>query len=79
MQVERTFTAGKFKYSLYASDEVFYDSGAKDWTRNRFLVGFTHKISPKYTIDLYGGRQNDGRVKPGNWNILGLAFKIRLK
>jgi hypothetical protein len=79
LQVERTFTAGKFKYSLYTSDEIFYDSGAEAWTRNRFLAGFTHKISPNYAIDLYGGRQNDGRVKPGNWNIIGTALKIRLK
>lgn len=79
LQIERNFAARKFKYSLYASNEIFYDSGAKDWTRNRFLVGFSHKISPKFTIDLYGGRQNDGRIRPGNWNIIAVTLRVRLK
>ena len=79
LQVERNVNVKKFKFSVYVSDEVFYDSGAKAWTRNRFLAGITHKFSPRYAIDFYGGRQNDGRTRRGNWNIIGTALKIRLK
>ncbi len=78
LQIEHSFTKRKFKFSLYANDEVFYDSGATAWTRNRFLVGFIHKFSEHYSIDIYGGRQNDGRVKPGNWNILGTILRVQL-
>ena len=77
LQIERTFNLGKLNFNGYLSDEVFYDSGSKGWTRNRFLAGFTHKFSPRYALDVYSGRQNDGRTKPGNWNIIGATLKIR--
>ena len=78
IQIEHTFSKGDFKFNLYATDEVFYDSGAEAWTRNRFLIGFTHKVSPRYTLDIYSGRQNDGFVNPGNWNIIGVAMRISI-
>lgn len=76
IQIERNFITNNFKYSLYFSNEISYDSATKGWTRNRALVGFTHRFNQKLLLDIFGGRQFDGRSRPGNWNIVGSILRI---
>lgn len=69
---------GKFEFEGFVADEVFYDSVASDWIRNRFYVGGGKKINPHLFLELYFVRQNDGRAHPGNINALGSTVKVRL-
>ena len=78
LQVERPFRIGKVGVQLFASDEVFYDSGARAWTRNRFTVGGNHAFNKHFTGELYYMRQSDGRSRPGDLHVIGTNFKFRL-
>ena len=60
------------------ADEVFYDSLASAWIRNRFYIGAAKKINEHFTLELYYVRQNDGHSRPVDINALGSIFKFRL-
>lgn len=66
------------KTKWFVADEAFYDSRTEKFSRNRFSVGITKEISKELTLDLYYTRQNDGFSHPGDLNILGSTWKIRL-
>lgn len=63
---------------FFATEEVFYDSILKKFSRNRFSVGVTKTLSKKLSLDLYYMRQNDGYAHPGDLNIIGTSWKIKL-
>ena len=44
--------------------------------RNRFGVGASHVFNKHFTGDLYVMRQNDGRTRPGNINIIGTVLRL---
>jgi len=60
------------------SDEFFYDWSVNDWVRNRFAVGVNHTFNKHFTLDTYVMRQNDGRSRPGDLNIIGTTWRIKL-
>ncbi|KXK04749.1 MAG: hypothetical protein UZ17_ACD001000752 [Acidobacteria bacterium OLB17] len=62
----------------FVTAEAFYDSKPKKWNRTRFSVGISRKLSKKLTLDLFYTRQNDGYSHPGDLNIIGTAWKLRL-
>lgn len=66
------------KAKFFATEEVFYDSILKKFSRNRFSVGVTKTLSKKLALDLYYMRQNDGYAHPGDLNIIGTSWKIKL-
>jgi hypothetical protein len=76
--VEHPFDVNKQKFTLFVSDEVFYDWSLRDWVRNRFAVGVSHVFNKHFTLDLYYLRQNDGRSRPGDLNIVGSLWRFRL-
>ena len=78
MQLEHPVKLGKVEVSAYVADEVFYDSIAKAWIRNRIFVGASKKINKHFTLDLYYVRQNDSHSHPGDINALGTTFKFYL-
>ena len=78
LQVEHPIKIGKTALQLFASDEVFYDWSVNEWVRNRFAVGVSRKFNNTFTGDVYYMRQNDGRSRPGNLNIIGVTYRIRL-
>lgn len=78
LQFEYPVSLGSLKLRLFASDEVFYDWGAKSWVRNRFSAGASKTFNKHFTFDLYYMRQNDGRSRPGDLHVLGTTYKIRL-
>lgn len=77
-QLEHPFRVAKLKFSLFVSDEVFYDWSFRAWVRNRFAVGANHVFSKHLNVDLYYLRQNDGRARPGDINVIGTTWRIRL-
>jgi hypothetical protein len=78
IQIEHPLKVGKTSVQLFASEEVFYDWSVDDWVRNRFAVGVSRKFNQHFTGDLYYMRQNDGRSRPGDLNIIGVTYRIRL-
>lgn len=63
---------------FFVSDEVFYDWSLKRWSRNRFTLGLGKAINKKFGLDVYFMRQNDGTTRPGDLNIIGTTWKVRL-
>ncbi len=66
------------KAKFYLTEEVFYDSILKKFSRNRFTVGITKTLNKKLSLDLYYMLQNDGYTHPGDLNVVGISFKIKL-
>ena len=78
LQLEHPFKIGKTKFVWLVNDEVFYDWSLHDWVRNRFAVGVNHTFNKHFTLDTYVMRQNDGRSRPGDVNVIGTTWRIRL-
>ncbi len=71
---EKIITKAKF----YITEEPFYDSATSKFSRNRFTVGITKTLSQTVAVDLYYLRQNDGHSHPGDLNVIGTSWKIKL-
>lgn len=63
---------------VFATAEVFYDSKPREWTRTRFSVGISRKLTKQLTLDLFYLRQNDGHSHPGDLNVIGTTWKMHL-
>jgi hypothetical protein len=68
----------KFKAKFYVTEEPFYDSSLKKFSRNRFTVGINKTLSKKLSVDVYYMRQNDGFSRPGDLHVIGTSWKIKL-
>lgn len=66
------------KASLFVTEEAFYDSRPRRFSRNRFSVGVSKTINAHLTLDIYYMRQQDGVTRPGDVNVLGTAWRVRL-
>lgn len=75
VQIEREIKLAGFPLRVFIWDEVFYDSGAHAWTRNRAAVGAGKEISRYLSIDLYYLRQNDNHTSPGDYNAIGMTLR----
>ncbi len=63
---------------LFVTEEVFYDSILKRFSRNRFSAGINKTLTKNSSVDVFYLRQNDGFSRPGDLNVIGANFKIRL-
>jgi hypothetical protein len=63
---------------FFATEEVFYDSVLDKFSRNRFSVGITKTLNKKLSLDVYYLRQNDGFSVPGDLNVIGTTWKVKL-
>lgn len=66
------------KSKIFITEEVFYDSLLKKFSRNRFSVGINRTFTKNLSLDLYYLRQNDGFSVPGDLNVIGTSWKIKL-
>ena len=64
--------------AAYAADELFYDTGADEWTRNRFFVGVEKKMRRNWVLDFYYCRQHDLRTRDPDLNIIGISMRLSL-
>jgi hypothetical protein len=67
--IEHPFKINKAKFTFYVSEEPFYDWSLHAWVRNRAAIGASH---------VFFMRQNDGRSRPGDINIIGTVMRFRL-
>lgn len=63
---------------IFATEEIFYDSILKRFSRNRFSVGVTKALTKNLSFDVFYLRQNDGFSRPGDLNVIGISWKIKL-
>jgi len=63
---------------FFVTDEVFYDSTLRRFSRNRFSVGVTKTINKHAAVDIYYMRQSDSFTHPGDLNIIGMVWKFRI-
>jgi hypothetical protein len=63
---------------FFCGDEVFYDSGTKKFSRNRFNIGIGKTLSKNLGVDVYYMRQNDGFSHPGDLNTLWVTWRVKL-
>jgi hypothetical protein len=66
------------KAKVFVTEEPFYVSTTKKFSRNRFSVGVSKTFNPHLTLDVYYLRQQDGHSHPGDLNVLGTAWKVHL-
>jgi Protein of unknown function (DUF2490) len=78
LQLEHPFRIDKTKFTLFFFDEVFHDWSLHVWPRNRFSVGVMHSFNPHLTLEVYYTRQNDGRTRPGDLNIIWTTWRVHL-
>jgi hypothetical protein len=78
IQLEHPFKIGEMKFVWQVSDEFFYDWSLHRWPRNRFAAGVSHTFNKHLTLDTFYMRQNDGFTRPGDLNIIGTTWRIKL-
>jgi hypothetical protein len=78
IQVEHPFKINKAKFTFYITEEPFYDWSLHVWSRNRAALGASHVFNKHFTGELFFMRQNDGRTRPGDINIIGTVMRFRL-
>lgn len=71
---ERFISKAKF----FVTEEPFYDSVTRRFSRNRFSLGISKSVNRHFTLDVYYLRQNDGFSHPGDLNVIGTTWKFKL-
>ncbi len=66
------------KAKFFVTEEIFYVSTTKKFSRNRFSLGISKTVNSHLTLDVYYLRQNDGFSHPGDLNVLGTSWKFHL-
>lgn len=76
LKFKRAFGPESWEFAMYVSDELFYDTSAGAWTRNRLFAGIEKTIGPHCALDLYFCRQRDLRAREPDLNIIGLSVRL---
>lgn len=64
--------------SIFLTEEPFYISTTGKFSRNRFTAGVSRKMNENLDLEIYYLRQNDGFSQPGDLNVIGTEWKIKL-
>jgi hypothetical protein len=78
LKLKRPVGPDSWGLSAYVADEVFYDTGAADWTRNRLFVGFEKLMRRNWVLDFYYCRQRDMIAGEPDLNIIGFSMRFSL-
>jgi hypothetical protein len=63
---------------FFVTEEPFYDSLLKKFSRNRFSIGINKTLTKNLSLDVFYMRQNDGFSRPGDLNIIGTTWRVRM-
>lgn len=66
------------KAKLFITEELFYVSTTRKFSRNRISIGVSKVINNNLSLEVYFLRQNDGNSHPGDLNVLGTSWKFHL-
>lgn len=79
LKFEKDFPKSFLKDTKYwITEEPFYVSTTNKFSRNRFSVGITRALNKNLSLDVYYLRQNDGFSHPGDLNVIGTTWKVKL-
>lgn len=62
---------------VFVTEEVFYDSIAGKFSRNRISAGIIKTFNKHFALDVYYLRQNDGVTRPGDLHVIGTNWKYK--
>jgi Protein of unknown function (DUF2490) len=77
LELEGPVRLGHRSFKAVVWDEVYYDSAAKGWTRNRAAIGGEREVLPRLRLGLYFIHQNDGHTRPGDLNALAMTIRAK--
>lgn len=63
---------------FFVTEEPFYFSATGKFSRNRFSLGISKPLNKHLSLDVYYLRQNDGFSHPGDLNVIGTSWKVKL-
>ena len=66
------------KAKVFITEEPFYVSTTRKFSRNRLSFGVSKTINPHLTLDVYYLRQDDHTSLRGNADVLGTAWRVHL-
>jgi len=71
--IERAFRTGGFRFTPYASGELFYDRNHHSWNENEYAFGVLLPYKKVLKLDTYFLHKNCTTCSPGHVNAFGLA------
>ena len=78
LRLERDFAIGSFRFTPYATGELFYDTRYHIWNRNEYSFGTEIPVHRHTIIEFYYIRQNTSRSSTPHLNAFGLVFQWHL-
>ena len=78
LKLKRPVGPDRWGLAAYVADELFYDTRAADWTRNRLFAGIEKKMRGNWVLDFYYCRQSDLRTHDAELNIIGISMRLSL-
>jgi hypothetical protein len=79
VRLERDFTIRTFRFTPYATVELFYDTRFRIWNRNEYSFGTEIPVGRHAILEFYYSRQNTSRSSTPHINALGVAFQWHLE
>ena len=76
LTVERPFLVHGFRFSPYASAEVFYDSPKHSWDQEWYTGGIQWPYKRLLMLETYYRRENCDTCTPTNWNAAGMTLNF---
>ncbi len=70
---------GKERFMPFVSDEVYYDFGAKHWSRNELVFGIQKKFNAHLTSEFFYNWRRNRSGLPQDIHALGINLKVKLK
>jgi hypothetical protein len=79
LTVEMGLQAGHFRFTPYASGEVFYDSSKHSWNETQVALGVHFPYRRILMVDGYYLRQDCDTCTPNPLNVFGLTLNLYLR
>jgi hypothetical protein len=78
LSVERTLKLERFRFTPYASGELFYDGQHRSWNQNTYAFGAIVPYKRLFSVDGYFLRQNCTTCKEEHVNAVGVTLNVFL-
>jgi hypothetical protein len=79
LTAEVNLEAGRFRFTPYASGEVFYDSAKHSWNETQVAAGVHLPYRRLFMVDAYYLRQDCDSCSPNPLNVFGLTLNLYLR
>jgi hypothetical protein len=74
--LERDVALGRFVFTPYVYDEIYYDTSKSAWVPNRYAIGLQVPAGIHLVLEPYFLWQNDLTATPRHVHAFGLTFKF---